>query len=163
MPPSEYPTIIGRNAVIIPAMDSLSARSGFCSTNIVDTRFNVSGMATDGTSPSRFSAMSLSYSAVFFTLLLVYATICSSLRFRYEKAMLRRFNYPDRASLANMTSNDAQSILAYIMSYEFPFIYKTALQFGIFKVGDRPRALGKGMAVLTCRRHTASNPCLDSS
>lgn len=146
-------------------MDSLSARPGFCSTDVTGFHFNNrSGTAADCADPSRFAAVSSNYPiTVLFTVLLVYAAICSSLRFRHEKAMLRRFNYPDRASLANMTSNDAQSILAYIMSYEFPFIYKTALQFAIFKVGEYHHEQRRGTAGLTHGRHTASNPCLDLS
>lgn len=69
----------------------------------------------------------------------MYLVTCSLLRFRHEKAMRLKFNYPDRASLARMTNDDAQSILEYIMTYEFPFLYKLALQFAIFKVKLAPR------------------------
>lgn len=64
----------------------------------------------------------------------LWVILCSSLRFRNEKAMLRRYNYPTRASLAKMTNDDAQQILMNILDYEFPLIYKLSLQFGLFKV-----------------------------
>ncbi len=35
--------------------------------------------------------------------------------------------------MASMTNDDAQRILQYIMTYEFPFVYKTSLQFAILK------------------------------
>ncbi len=68
------------------------------------------------------------------TILTAYAGVCSLLRFRFEKAMRVKFNYPDRASMARMTNDDAQAILQYIITREFPYMYKLALQFAIFKV-----------------------------
>lgn len=105
--------------------------------DMAETRYNYSRMTADHASPKDVALLSISYPAAFFTLIVGYAIVCSCLRFRYEKAMMRRFNYPDRASLSKMTSNDAQSILSYLMTYEFPYIYKTALQFAIFKVRAR--------------------------
>ncbi|TPX07452.1 uncharacterized protein E0L32_002078 [Thyridium curvatum] len=66
--------------------------------------------------------------------LAVYVGICSALRFHFERAMRKKFNYPDRESLSRMTNDDAQSILEYIVTREFPYLYKLALQFAIFKV-----------------------------
>ncbi|KAI7780522.1 hypothetical protein LA080_015923 [Diaporthe eres] len=63
----------------------------------------------------------------------LWVILCSSLRFRNEKAMLRRYNYSTRASLAKMTNDDAQQILKYILDSEFPFTYKLSLQFALFK------------------------------
>ncbi|EFX02057.1 hypothetical protein CMQ_2106 [Grosmannia clavigera kw1407] len=62
-----------------------------------------------------------------------YVVLCSCVRFRFEKAMQRRFGYTDRASLARMTNDDAQAILQYIIQREFPQMYNLSLQFGIFK------------------------------
>ena len=76
--------------------------------------------------------------AVLLALSVAYLALCSALRFRHEKAMRRRFNYPDRASFSRMTSDDAQAIIADLMSYEFPLLYKTSLQFAIFKVSGEP-------------------------
>ncbi|ROW07939.1 hypothetical protein VMCG_03426 [Cytospora schulzeri] len=59
--------------------------------------------------------------------------LCSIFRYKQERAMLQRFSYPDRASMAQMTNDDAQKILEHIMSYEFPLLYKFSLQFAIFK------------------------------
>ncbi len=70
--------------------------------------------------------------------LAAYVGLCSLLRFRFERAMRDKFNYPDRASLARMTNDDAQAILKYIIEREFPYLYKLSLQFAIFKVGPIP-------------------------
>ncbi len=68
------------------------------------------------------------------TLFLLYAAACYVLRFRFERRMRQAFpQYTDRASMAAMTSEDAQKILSYIMCSEFPFVYKTSLQFAIVK------------------------------
>lgn len=67
----------------------------------------------------------------------LWVVMCSSLRFRHEKAMLRRFHYPTRASFAKMTNDDAQQILKYILGYEFPLMYKLSLQFALFKVSSQ--------------------------
>lgn len=68
------------------------------------------------------------------TLALVYLVTCSALRFRAEKQLRRRFaRYTDRASMATMSNDDAQAILRNIITYEFPFLYKIALQFAIVK------------------------------
>ncbi len=72
-------------------------------------------------------------------LLVAYVGLCSVLRFRFERAMRRKFNYPDRASMAHMTSDDAQAILQYIIQWEFPYMYNLAMQFAVFKV---PPVLG---------------------
>lgn len=64
----------------------------------------------------------------------LWGIICSVFRFKKESAMLQRFGYVDRASMAKMTNDDAQKILEYIMTYEFPQLYNISLQFAIFKV-----------------------------
>lgn len=64
----------------------------------------------------------------------LWGIICSVFRFKKESAMLQRFGYVDQASMAKMTNDDAQKIMVYIMSYEFPLLYKLSLQFAIFKV-----------------------------
>ena len=67
-------------------------------------------------------------------LFVVYAAVCYVLRFRFERRMRQAFpKYSDRASMAAMTSEDAQKIISSVMCSEFPFVYKTALQFAIVK------------------------------
>ncbi|CAJ2499659.1 Uu.00g025120.m01.CDS01 [Anthostomella pinea] len=65
-----------------------------------------------------------------------YIILCQALRFRREKDMRRKFGYPesDRAGLARMTNDEAQQIISYIASAEFPEFHVTALNFGLFKV-----------------------------
>lgn len=67
----------------------------------------------------------------------LWVILCSSLRFKHEKAMLRRFNYPTRASLAKMTNDDAQQIFKYIIDYEFPLMYRLSLQSALFRVSSQ--------------------------
>lgn len=81
------------------------------------------------------------------TIFVLYVVLCRSLRFRQEKAMRRRFKYTDRASLANMSNDDASEILKTIIVYEFPKLYHASLQFAIFKVSYEMRT-NKPKAVL---------------
>lgn len=73
------------------------------------------------------------YSAAGFT---VYAVLCSSLRFQRLKTMRKRLNFPDRESLSRMTNEDAQKIVSYISTYEFPLLYDFSLRYAIFKVSS---------------------------
>lgn len=69
----------------------------------------------------------------------LWGVFCSIFRFKHEKAMLQRFGYINRASMSTMTNDEAQKILKYIMTYEFPLMYKLSLQFALFKVNiNRP-------------------------
>ena len=70
----------------------------------------------------------------FVAILAVYIAICSMLRFRREKYLRRKLSYPDRASLGRMTNEDAQQILQFLITSEFPYMYKTSLQFALLKV-----------------------------
>lgn len=81
----------------------------------------------------------LAWTLTIFSVIGLWGTVCSFFRFRKEKAMLQRFGYSDRASMAKMTNDDAQKILENIMSYEFPLLYKFSLQFAIFKVNEHRR------------------------
>ncbi|KAB5578136.1 hypothetical protein GE09DRAFT_1088621 [Coniochaeta sp. 2T2.1] len=67
------------------------------------------------------------------TIFILYVALCASLRFRHEKALLRRYKYTGRKSLANMSNDDASEILKTIITYEFPKLYHASLQFAIFK------------------------------
>jgi hypothetical protein len=95
------------------------------------------------------------------TIFLLYVGLCASLRFRHEKAMLRRFKYADRASLANMSNDDASEILKSLMVYEFPKLYMASLQFAIFKVSGRDAVASRATRT-DCygARHMLSKPCL---
>ncbi|OAA65910.1 hypothetical protein SPI_02697 [Niveomyces insectorum RCEF 264] len=84
------------------------------------------------------AAQTVSWPTVLFAVFAGYVLLCSALRFRFERAMRRKFPYPDRASLARMTLDDAQAILGYIIQYEFPYLYKLSIQFGIFKTYTFP-------------------------
>lgn len=63
-----------------------------------------------------------------------YLVLVQALRFQRERSLRRRFAYPDRASLKNMTVEDAQKIIKELSSLEFPFTNETSLQFALFKV-----------------------------
>ncbi|KAI0179059.1 hypothetical protein GGR52DRAFT_287312 [Hypoxylon sp. FL1284] len=62
-----------------------------------------------------------------------YLSLCRALRFNYESALRRKFGYPNRASLARMTTEEAQQIVHSLSSWEFPLTNFVALQFGLFK------------------------------
>ncbi len=47
--------------------------------------------------------------------------------------------FPDRASLARMTVEDAQTIVKITATYEFPFSYDLALRFALFKVSHEKK------------------------
>ena len=76
----------------------------------------------------------------------VYIAACSLLRFRHERQRLRQFfgdvdvNDPEARSkrLEQMTATEAQQIVCDLQQCEFPYIYRTALQFGIFKTYGVP-------------------------
>ncbi|KAI0126270.1 hypothetical protein BJ170DRAFT_582302 [Xylariales sp. AK1849] len=62
-----------------------------------------------------------------------YLLLVQLLRFRRERGMRIRYGYPDRASLAKMTVEDAQKIIKDLSTLEFPAFLVTSLQFGLFK------------------------------
>ncbi|KAM0807802.1 putative ER-bound oxygenase mpaB/mpaB'/Rubber oxygenase catalytic domain-containing protein [Seiridium cardinale] len=62
-----------------------------------------------------------------------YLVLVQTLRFQREKSMRKRFGYPDRASLKNMTVEDAQKIIKVLSALEFPMMSETSLQFALFK------------------------------
>lgn len=64
-----------------------------------------------------------------------YLLLCRVLRYRREKAMRRKYGFPDRQSLKGMTVEQAQLILKDLASLEFPLMMETSLQFALFKVG----------------------------
>ncbi|KAK6071497.1 hypothetical protein SCUP515_07893 [Seiridium cupressi] len=54
-----------------------------------------------------------------------YLVLVQTLRFQREKSMQKRFGYPDRASLKNMTVEDAQKIIKVLSALEFPMMSET--------------------------------------
>lgn len=63
-----------------------------------------------------------------------YVVLCSLLRFRRIKNVQSRYNFPDRASLARMTNQEAHEIVRTVIYYEFPLFYDLSLRFALFKV-----------------------------
>ncbi|KAL7792518.1 hypothetical protein V8C37DRAFT_380582 [Trichoderma ceciliae] len=92
------------------------------------------GPLTAGGSDGLASQLGLSpwllYSVAGFT---CYAILCSSVRFKRLNAMRKRLNFPDRESLSRMTNEDAQQIVNYLSTYEFPLLYDFSLRYAIFK------------------------------
>lgn len=85
-----------------------------------------------------------------------YALLCSLLRFRRLNYMRSRFNYPDRASLAHMTNQDAYDIIKITTCYEFPFFYDLGLRFALLKASLStallPLALSSGTILTSAPR-----------
>ena len=74
----------------------------------------------------------------FLYLLLAYPLLVSFLRYRRLKSILQKFPYPDRASFAGMTDNDAQLIQCSTAQLEFPFTFEKAIQFALFRTYGIP-------------------------
>ncbi|KAI0547015.1 hypothetical protein F4679DRAFT_555536 [Xylaria curta] len=65
-----------------------------------------------------------------------YVALCRALRYRGEKRLRRRMGFPEgggREALSRMTNSQAQQIIKYLSSYEFPEFHLLSLQFGLFK------------------------------
>lgn len=71
-------------------------------------------------------------------LLLGYLALVRSLRYRREASMRKKFNFPNRASMARMTNDEAQEIIKYVAGYEMPHMQILGLEFALFKVGSIP-------------------------
>ncbi|VUC30473.1 unnamed protein product [Clonostachys rosea] len=64
---------------------------------------------------------------------LSYLLLVRALRFRRENAMKRKFKFTGRASLARMTTAEAQLILKTLATLEMPQLQMLSLEFGLFK------------------------------
>ncbi|CZT05072.1 uncharacterized protein RAG0_11314 [Rhynchosporium agropyri] len=70
--------------------------------------------------------------------LLFYILLCSTLRFNRRDAMLKKYNFIDRKSLARMTNVEAQAIISQLAELEFPKTFYTSIQFALFKTYGIP-------------------------
>jgi hypothetical protein len=77
----------------------------------------------------------LSWGQVSLIVFISYVTLCSYLRFQRINKLGQKYPYPDRASLACMTNEDAQAILQNTSSYEFPYFYDLSQRYALFRVG----------------------------
>lgn len=57
-----------------------------------------------------------------------------SLRYRRVRELHKQYDYPNRASMAKMTDQDAFEIQKAVVQFEFPFIFIKSLQFALFRV-----------------------------
>lgn len=64
-----------------------------------------------------------------------YTLLCNSLRFRRRDDMVKKYGYYDRASMANMTTTEAQEIIKTLTELEWPTVFVTSVEFALFKVG----------------------------
>ncbi|KAI0440787.1 hypothetical protein F4803DRAFT_455054 [Xylaria telfairii] len=65
-----------------------------------------------------------------------YMVLCRTLRYRGERRLRRRIGFPEsggREALSSMTNEQAQQIIKYLSTYEFPQLHLLSLQFGLFK------------------------------
>ena len=79
-------------------------------------------------------------------ILVAYPFLVSLLRFRRVQWVHQKFKFPNRASLAKMTDDEAWEIQKVLLQLEFPFIYIKALQFALFRV----RLLSSSFFILFC-------------
>ncbi|KAI1405099.1 hypothetical protein F4819DRAFT_444865 [Hypoxylon fuscum] len=62
-----------------------------------------------------------------------YVFLCALLRNRQRLAMEKRFKFRSRASLVNMTVEDAYIIQTWLAEQEFPHVFSAAIFFALFK------------------------------
>ncbi|KAI1424919.1 hypothetical protein F5Y12DRAFT_749779 [Xylaria sp. FL1777] len=65
-----------------------------------------------------------------------YILLCRALRYRGEQKLRRRMGFPEgcgREALSRMTNDQAQQIIRYLATYEFPDFHRMSLEFGFFK------------------------------
>ena len=65
---------------------------------------------------------------------LAYMLLCTTLRHHQRMAMEKKFDFPTRASLANMTLDQAYAIQKWLAEQEFPTTFSASLFFALFKV-----------------------------
>ena len=75
-----------------------------------------------------------SWIALGVTALASYALLCNALRFRRRDGMVKKYGYYDRASMANMTTTEAQEIIKTLSELEWPTVFVTSVEFALFKV-----------------------------
>lgn len=85
-------------------------------------------------SPSSPTSFLSSHKTTILLLLTTYLLLVHILRYSRRDAMLKKFGYTTRESLAKMTNTDAQAIMSNLGELEFPRFFKMSLQFALFKV-----------------------------
>lgn len=70
------------------------------------------------------------------SIVVVYPVLVSLFRLQRLRWLHSQYDFPTRASMANMTLDQAWRIQKTMAQLEFPFIYIKALQFALFRVGD---------------------------
>ncbi|KAI1393037.1 uncharacterized protein F4822DRAFT_426232 [Hypoxylon trugodes] len=63
----------------------------------------------------------------------LYVTLCRVSRYRREHAFRKQMGFTDRASLARMTTVNAQKIIMFLAKWEMPLFHFLSLEFGLFK------------------------------
>ncbi|KAI1738168.1 hypothetical protein F4680DRAFT_426312 [Xylaria scruposa] len=71
-------------------------------------------------------------------IIVLYAILCATLRFRQMRAIADKFGYTTRASFANMTVDDAYQIQKWLAEQEFPKVFSASIFFALFKTYGVP-------------------------
>ncbi|KAJ5127176.1 hypothetical protein N7448_007955 [Penicillium atrosanguineum] len=71
-------------------------------------------------------------------LLLGYPLLIRTLRYQRVNNLPKKYNYPTRESMANMTDEEAFQIQKGVAQLEFPFIFIKSLQFALFRTYGIP-------------------------
>lgn len=66
--------------------------------------------------------------------IILYVSLCTTLRSRQMRAIRSKFGYTTRASFANMTVDDAYQIQRWLAEQEFPKVFSASVFFALFKV-----------------------------
>lgn len=63
-----------------------------------------------------------------------YPLLTNLLRYQRLRKLHKQYNYPTRASMAQMTDEEAFQIQKTVAQLEFPFMFIKSLQFALFRV-----------------------------
>lgn len=70
--------------------------------------------------------------------IILYVSLCTTLRSRQMRAIRSKFGYTTRASFANMTVDDAYQIQRWLAEQEFPKVFSASVFFALFKTYGVP-------------------------
>lgn len=90
-------------------------------------------VTSDGNTPTGFLNLG-SWALTSLVTFVFYVGLCSALRYQRINRLRARYGFPDRASLARMSNQDAQEIMTITSTYEFPTFFDLSLRLAVFKV-----------------------------
>lgn len=90
-------------------------------------------LSTEMIAPSGFDVVLSSRAAVIVGAVAAYVATCRMLRYARRDREHSRRSYHDVESFQKMSATEAQEIVEYVISCEFPLLSEKALSFALFK------------------------------